>query len=182
MNLRFLSLVCVLTTVAPMAVQAQRMPNPQELPAPDLKKIPPIKLGTTFSGTITAKDLAKVTQEFGQVKCSQFQVTLQADDPYKVVVEVPGQPKKSQFPGSGFDAVTVQAIGNHLGLGCTYSLTVPDSAKGKQGYLWIKGLTNKKDVLLLLLPQGWQNPMPVHSSGNIGRNFVVDVKEPEIIK
>jgi hypothetical protein len=149
-------------------------------PAPDLKKIPPIKLGTTFSGTITAKDLAKVTQEFGQVKCSQFQVTLQADDPYKVVVEVPGQPKKSQFPGSGFDAVTVQAIGNHLGLGCTYSLTVPDSAKGKQGYLWIKGLTNKKDVLLL--PQGWQNPMPVHSSGNIGRNFVVDVKEPEIIK
>jgi hypothetical protein len=31
MNLRFLSLVCVLTTVASMAVQAQRMPNPQGL-------------------------------------------------------------------------------------------------------------------------------------------------------
>ncbi len=56
MNLRCLPLVLALTTVAPLAVHAQRMPNPQEMPAPDLKKIPPSKMGTTIRGTITVKD------------------------------------------------------------------------------------------------------------------------------
>ena len=180
MNLRFLPLVLALTTVAPLAVHAQRMPNPQEMPAPDFQKIPPIKMGTTISGTITAKDLAYVTKKFGQVKCSQFQVTLQESNPNDVIVQVPGQPKKSKFPDS-YAPVTVQATGNHLGLGCNYSLTVPDNAKGKQGYLVVlKGVENKQGDLLVSSPQGWQNPMPVPTSGSVGRNFVVNVSELNI--
>jgi len=78
MNLRCLPLVLALMTVAPMAVQAQRMPNPQEMPAPDLKKIPPIKMGTTISGTITVKDpqQLKNLNQLGSPKCSLMQVML----------------------------------------------------------------------------------------------------------
>jgi len=85
MNLRFLPLVLALTTVAPMAVQAQQVPKPKEMPSmppPDLRGIPKdLTFGTTISGTITAKDLAYVTKEFGQVKCSQFRVILRESDP-----------------------------------------------------------------------------------------------------
>jgi len=148
MNLRFLPLVLALTTVAPMAVQAQRMPNPQEMPAPDLKKIPPIKLGTTISGIITAKDIAYVTKKFGQVKCSQFQVTLQESNPSDVIVQVPGQPKKSKFPDSYAPVTVLSKVGE-----------------------------NKQGDLLAPSPQGWQNPMKVPSTGNIERNFAVGVSE-----
>jgi len=140
----------------------------------------PWKLRNCRCGTITAKDLAYVTKKFGQVKCSQFQVTLQESNPSDVIVQVPGQPKKSKFPDS-YAPVTVQATGNHLGLGCNYSLTVPDGAKGKQGYLVVlKGVENKQGDLLVSSPQGWQNPMPVPTSGSVGRNFVVNVSELNI--
>ncbi len=173
MNLRCLPLVLALTTVAPLAVHAQRMPNPQEMPAPDLKKIPPSKMGTTISGTITPKNPQKIAAMYGQVKCSDLKVTLQESNPSNVIVQVPGEPQKSKFPDS-YAPVTVQATGNHLGLGCNYSLTVPDGAKGKQGYLVLR-ITH--EGLLQSSPQGWQNPMPVHSTGTIGRNFVVEAYE-----
>jgi hypothetical protein len=165
MNLRCLPLVLALMTVAPMAVQAQRMPNPQEMPAPDLKKIPPIKMGTTISGTITVKDpqQLKNLNQLGSPKCSLMQVMLSDSDP--------NQPKQSKFPGESFAPVKVNMTGNHLGLGCNYSLTVPDNAQGKKGYLSV--LYFGGGPIIDEVPDGWQNPLSVPSTGNVERNFLV---------
>ncbi|WAS05998.1 hypothetical protein LQF76_03650 [Gloeomargaritales cyanobacterium VI4D9] len=171
MNLRFLPLVLALTTVAPLAVQAQQMPKPNEMPAPDLRVTPKdLEVGKVLKGTITANDLAKVTKEFGLLKCRDFKVTLQQSNPSNVIVQVPGEPQKSKFPDS-YAPVTVQATGNHLGLGCSFALTIPDTAKGQQGYLWVASPHQS----LVVSPKGWQNPMPVPYMIGTWRNFVVNV-------
>jgi len=169
MNLRFLPLVLALTTVAPLAVQAQQVPKPKEMPSmppPDVRGIPKdLKFGTTISGTITVKDpqQLKNLNQLGSQKCSLMQVMLSDSDP--------NQPQKSKFPGEGFAPVKVNMTGDHLGLGCNYSLTVPDNAKGKKGYLSV--LYFGGGPMIDEVPNGWQNPLSVPSTGNVERNFLV---------
>ncbi|MEN9216809.1 MAG: hypothetical protein Q6K90_05755 [Gloeomargarita sp. HHBFW_bins_162] len=167
MKLRILPLFLALTTLVPMTAQAQRTLDPSNLPKD-------IKLSTTISGTITAKDVTKLTKAYGQVKCNQLQVRLQESNSSDVVVQVPNQPQKSKFPDS-YKPVTVQATGNHIGLGCKFSLTVPSNAVGKKGYLVVT--TPNSLQMLQLSPQGWQNPITVPSQSATGRNFVADVIE-----
>ncbi len=173
MKLRLFSLVLALTTLAPLAANAQRTIDPGHVP--NQPTIPPnLKLSRSISGTITAKDVTKLTKTYGQVKCDQLQVKLQESNPSDVVVQVPGQPQKSKFPDS-YAPVIVTATGNHLGLGCRFSLPVPDAAVGKKGYLVV--ISPDSLQMLRISPQGWQTPINVTGQSQPGRNFVGEVFE-----
>jgi hypothetical protein len=91
--------------------------------------------------------------------------------PNDVVVSVLGQPSKSKFPDS-YAPVTVQATGNHIGLGCKFSLVVPANA-GEKAYL-----VAEVPLWLQAFPSGWSNPIPLPMAGfkhDGGRNFVVEL-------
>jgi hypothetical protein len=171
MNAKILPLLFAVTTLLPTAAQAQQMPNPGNLSQNlSIPNNPTIR--TTISGTITAKNPNQIFKEYGPVKCNQFKVTLRQSNPNDVVVSVPGQPPKSKFPDS-YAPVTVQATGNHIGLGCKFSLAVPANA-GEKAYL----VAEVPPIGLRVFPSGWSNPMPLPMPGfkhDGGRNFVVEL-------
>lgn len=202
MNMRIYPWIVMLATLIPGTAQAQSTPNLQTVP-------PNVSVGRTISGVITAKDYSKIVNEFGPIKCSQIKVTLQDKNPgvtvqgqgtantapnptLKVTTKkgAGGQPGVKVEPQVESPAVpqillfqeTVPATGNNLGLGCKYSVTVPQSALGlktedfTQAYLWahVEG-----HQWLIVSPTGWQNPLPLPSAGfrqDMGRNFLVDVQ------
>ncbi len=171
MNAKILSLLFAVTTLLPMAAKAQQMPNPGNL-SPNLSVPNDLAVRTTISGTITAKNPGIILKEYGQIKCNQFKVTLRQSNPNDVMVSVPGQPPKSKFPES-YAPVTVQATGNHIGLGCKFSLAVPANA-GEKAYL----VAEVPPIGLRVYPSGWNNPMPLPMAGfkhDGGRNFVVEL-------
>ncbi|QZZ19892.1 hypothetical protein J5X98_21705 [Leptothermofonsia sichuanensis E412] len=173
MNVNSLPLLLALTTLLPMAAQAQPIPSPGNL-SPNLDVPKNVNIRTTISGTITAKNPDQILKAYGPVKCNQFKVTLRQSDPNYVTVRVPGQPARSRFPDS-YAPVTVQATGNHIGLGCKFSLAVPANA-GEKAYL----VAEVPLEWLRVSPSGWQNPMPLPIAGfkhDGGRNFVANLVE-----
>lgn len=171
MNVNSLPLLFALTTLLPMAAQAQQIPNSGSL-SPNLDVPKDVNVQTIISGTITAKNLDQILKQYGPVKCNQFKVTLRQSNPNDVTISLPGQPPKSKSPDD-YAPVTVQATGNHIGLGCKFSLVVPANA-GQAAYL----IPTVPLDGLHVSPSGWQNPIALPMAGfkhHGGRNFVVNL-------
>lgn len=149
----------------PAVAQAQRVPNA----TPDFNTPKDLKVAVTISGNITAKNPEAFVKEFGQVKCNQLKVQLSEVNPSAVPL-----PGKSQFPSS-YGTPNAQVTGNHVGLGCRYSLTVPENAVGKKGYLTVQISSQPGSAYYNAVPSGWQNPMPVPGMSDGGRNFVLEI-------
>jgi|GEM_PF-6085707 len=181
MKVRVLSLFFALTTLLPVAAQAQRIPSPENFIPSNINSgsVPSnVRLGRIIRGTITAQQPDQLAKEYGQIPCSKIKVKLQQTSPNHVIVNVPGKAPVSKFPDQ-YPPVTVQATGNHLGLGCKYSLEVPSThpspAATEQGYL----LLETPDAFLMGSPVGWQNPasFPAGGAMNWQRNFVVNIQK-----
>lgn len=200
MNIRISPWILLLAMWFPATAHAQRITNPQQVPTN-------VSVGKTIGGVIAAKDYEKIVKQYGPIKCNQIKVTVQDKD-QKVSVSAQGPAKAptgkttvttkpGAVPGVKVETQvespsvpqnmllfqeTVSATGNNLGLGCKYSVRVPDTALGvkvqgfQQAHLWahVEGYE-----WLIVSPSGWQNPLPLPASGlwqDMGRNFVVEVQ------